>query len=135
MNHWILSLPREDMKHCIKIGVFGLNRNYRLGQVLVGDKVICCASKEWSVIGFGEVTEPYYVDDTFIFKKSELFHNRIGFRADLLPKAREVNLRETVAELSIVKDPRNWGMHFRNGITWISDKDWELLQTRSRVTA
>jgi hypothetical protein len=26
MNYWMICLPREDMEHCIKRGVFGATR-------------------------------------------------------------------------------------------------------------
>lgn len=74
MNYWLICLPRADLEQCIKAGVFGLARKHILGKVEKGDKIICCAGKgDWKIIGFGETTSDYYVDDRAVFLKSGIF--------------------------------------------------------------
>lgn len=128
MNYWIICLPREDMEHCIKINKFGLNRNYLLGQMQVGDQVACYVSKEFKVIAFGEITEPYYVDDSEIFRGASLFPDRIGFKAHRLPKRTEIEFKPLVNKLSFIKDKVHWAVSLRRGVCRIDKYDWDLLQ-------
>ena len=41
MKFWLIALPRADIEHCIKKGVFGMRRKHVLGNVKPGDKVGC----------------------------------------------------------------------------------------------
>lgn len=123
MNYWAICVPRDAMEQCIKLGIFGLSRNFLLGRMQHGDKVMCCTSKEWKIVAHGVVTEPYYLDDSEVFDK-ELFPHRVGFRAN---RCEERSLPDLVSQFSFVKDPGNWWVHFRSGVTRISKEDWELV--------
>lgn len=39
MNYWMICLPREDMEHCIKKGVFGATRCGPLKNAKKGDNL------------------------------------------------------------------------------------------------
>jgi hypothetical protein len=128
MNYWFLSLPRADIEHCIKIGTFGLNRKHILGRMAEGDKVVCCAGKgDWKIVGVGVAESTYYVADDKIFLKDGLFADRFDFKANLLPKDRELDLMTVIDRLSFVTSLAHWAVYFRNGIVEMTKSDWELL--------
>jgi hypothetical protein len=128
MNYWLLCLPREDIEHCMKIGTFGLSRKHILGKVATGDAVVCCAGKgDWKIIGTGATTSNYYVDDKKLFLKDGYFPDRFDFTAETLPRAREVDVKSIIDQLSFVKDLAYWAVFFRNGVVAISKQDWELI--------
>ncbi len=127
MNYWILSLPREDMERCVEVGTFGLNRKFSLGQVQIGDKVACCASKEWKIIALGEATSEYYLDTEKIFRSDGLFPDRFKFAAKRLSNEEEIHIVNFLDKLSFVKNLAYWGVYFRSAITRVSKSDWELI--------
>lgn len=133
MNHWIIALSREDMEHCIKVGKFGLNRKHILGRVEKGDKVACYITKEYKVIAFGEVTEPYYVDDAKVFKGEGLFPDRFDFKAKQLPSDQEIDFMSLVDKMSFIKNLAYWSAHFRNGIVQISADDWKVIAANAKT--
>lgn len=126
MNYWLVCLPRQDIEHCIKVGIFGLSRRNTISRVVEGDKVVLCATKEWAVLGMGEVTSDYYVDDAAVFLKPGVFPDRFKFAAKLLP-APQACLKDLLANLSCVKRLDCWPVYFKNCITAISAKDWDLI--------
>lgn len=132
MNYWLLALPTAKMEFCMNLGIFGLNRKYILGRVEQGDLIVCYATSAKQIVGLGEVTEPYYVDDTVVFKNQELFGDalfpdRINFRADKLNEP--IDFIPLIDQMSFIKNVWNWQVHFRSGITQISKQDWEKLQS------
>lgn len=40
MAYWLLALPPEDMRHCIKLGVFGRKNKKNISQLKKGDKLV-----------------------------------------------------------------------------------------------
>lgn len=133
MNHWIIALSRQDMEHCIKVGKFGLNRKHILGRVEKHDKVACYITKEYKVIALGEVTEPYYVDDTKVFKGEGLFPDRFDFNAKKLSSDQEIDFMSLVDQMSFIKNLAYWSAHFRNGIVQISEKDWKTITAQAKA--
>lgn len=134
VNYWLLALPKEKMEFCIKVGVFGLNRKYVLGRVDKGDRVVCYATSAKQIVALGEVTEPYYIDDTVIFKDQELFGDalfpdRINFKAERLND--NVDFIPLIDQMSFIKNAWNWQVHFRSAITQISKEDWEKIQKQA----
>lgn len=130
MNYWILALPRVDMEHCIKVGVFGLKRKNQLDKMKSGDKLVLLATKEAKVLGFGEVTKEYYIDDAKVFlaqTQREVFPDRIGFKATALGKAEEIDFKELIYDLSFIKTPLYWGAHLISGVCKIPEKDYDLI--------
>ena len=132
MNHWIIALPREHMEHCIQIGKFGLNRKHILGRVEKGDKVACYITKEYKIIALGEVTEPYYIDDSKVFKAEGLFIDRFDFRAKQLPKDQEIDFMSVIDQMSFIKSLANWQVHFRSAIVQIAKSDWDLISNEAQ---
>lgn len=129
MNYWLLSLPREDMEQCIKVGTFGLSRKHILGHVEKNDAVACCAGKgDWKIIATGTVTSAYYMNDSKIFLKDGLFPDRFDFKAEKFSKANEFDLISIIDKLSFVTNLAYWSVYFRNGIVKLSNSDWELLR-------
>lgn len=126
MNYWILSLPREDMKHCIKIGTFGLNRKYVLGRVRKGDKIACYTFKDMKIIALGEATSEYYLDDTPVFKSDGLYPDRFDFRADLL--SADLDFVSMIDQLSFIDNLAYWSVYLRSGIRSIPEKDWKVIE-------
>src|SRR6185369_11632824 len=101
MNYWLVCLPREDLLHCIKHGVFGLARRNVIGKVKKGDKVVCCSGKgDWKVLALGKASSDYYVDDEKIFLKEGSFLDRFALDAELLRQ--ELELLSIVDKLSVV---------------------------------
>lgn len=130
MNYWIISLPREHMEHCVRVGVFGLNRKYILGQVNKGDRVACYVTKEYKVIALGEVTEGYYVDDKKVFLGEGMFPDRFDFRSERL--AKPMDFMKVIEQMSFIKNLAYWSAYFRNGIVKISEKDYLVIEKASK---
>jgi hypothetical protein len=136
MNYWLLCLPREDLEHCMSKGTFGLSRKHILGGAAKGDAVVCCAGKgDWKIIGLGSAISDYYVDDTKIFLKDGFFPDRFDFKADQLPKERELDIISIIDQLSFVKNLAYWAVFFRNGIVRMSKQDWELICQKTKGSA
>ena len=132
MNYWLLCLPRDDMLHCMKIGIFGLGQKYILGGIAKGDRVVCCAGKgDWKIIGTGFATNDYYVDDKKVFLKDGYFPDRFDFEARKLPNEAEIDLMSIIDQLSFVTNLAHWAVYFRNGIAKLSKQDWELINVRT----
>lgn len=133
MNHWIIALPREHMEHCIAIGKFGLNRKWILGRVQKHDKVACYITKEFKIIGLGEITEPYYVDDSKVFKADGMFPDRFDFTASQLPRDEEVDFISMIDQLSFIKNVAFWSVYLRSGVVQISADDWSLIANKAKM--
>lgn len=126
MNYWLICLPRPDLDHCIKTGTFGLSRKHIIGDVKLGDKVVCCAAKgDWKFVATGEATSDYYIDDSPVFLKSGTFPDRFDFKADRLPE--EIDLMQVIDKLSFVTNLAYWAVYFRNGIAKLTKSDWDLI--------
>lgn len=135
MNHWLICLPREDLEHCMKAGVFGLSRKHVLGNVKKGDLIICCAGKgDWKIIGFGEAISDYYVDVSAVFLKSGCFPDRFDFQSRRLGTGKEVDLMGIIDRLSFVSNLAYWAVYFRNGIARCTEADWELITKAAKVS-
>lgn len=127
MNYWILSLPREDMEQCIRIGTFGARKKFLLGQVQCGDKVVCYVTKEFKIIALGETTSDYYLDDTAIFRQSGAFIDRFDFKADRLKQ--ELAFKQFIDQVSFVKDPAYWGLFSKVAIYRMTKEDWDVISS------
>lgn len=135
MNYWLLALPPEHIEHCIKIGTFGLNRKHIMGRVKTGDKVACYAHKDRKIIGLGEATSDYYVDDKKIFAAEGHFVDRFDFKATRLPVDEEIDFMAVVDRMSFIKNIIYWSAYMRNGIIQISQDDWKTILSQSKTTA
>lgn len=118
------------MEHCIKIGTFGLNRKHILGKIASGDKIVCCASKDWKIIGTEDAASDYYLDNEPVFLKDGIFPDRFNFTATQVPASAELDLKQIVDSLSFVTNLAYWAVYFRNGIVEISPQDWTLVLQR-----
>lgn len=135
MNYWIIALPRDKMLHCIDVGTFGLNRKFVLGRMEPGDRIACYVTKEFKIVAFGEVTEPYYIDDEKVFpwaSGSQMFVDRIKFKAQKLDKNLELNFIDYLDKMSFIKNIVYWSAHFNGSVVQISQKDWELLHGQDK---
>lgn len=131
MNYWLLCLPREDLEHCMKKGVFGLARKHTLGNVAKNDRVACCVTKgDWKIIGLGTALSDYYIDDANVFLKEGTFSHRFNFTSKKLPKEQEFDIISVIDQLSFVTNLAYWAVFFRSGIAKMSVEDWELLCTK-----
>jgi predicted RNA-binding protein len=127
MNYWLFCLPRADLEHCMKIGVFGLPRRNLISKVCEGDKIVCCAAKgEWKILGLGTATSDYYVDDENIFLKEGVFVDRIKF--DIKPVSKEFDIISILDQLSFITNLAYWAVYFRNGIVKMNKSDWSLIE-------
>lgn len=125
MKYWLISLPREDMEHCIKVGVFGMNKKGSLGAVKEDDGIVCYVTKERKIIGLGKVTEPYYMDDSKIFLKDGLFPDRINIAFKKLTN--DVDFIQLLDQFEFITNIAYWSVYLRSGFTQITKKDWELI--------
>ncbi len=132
MRYWIIALPREDMEHCMKVGTFGMNRKGQLGKVGIGDGIACYVTKEFKIIGLGEVTEPYYLDDEKVFRKEGVFPDRIRFKARQLKPEEEFDFISIVDKLELITNLAYWSVYLRAGFVEISKADWDLIQSRTK---
>lgn len=129
MNYWILTLPRLDMEHCIKLKTFGLNSKQRLGQMAEGDRILCCVTgeKPWKIIAIGKVLTSYYVDDKPIFRKPGGFWYRFDFDAKQFRPDGEIDFQALLAQLSFITNLNYWPVYFKGGVKGITEHDWEIL--------
>ena len=132
MNNWIIALPRPDMEHCIKIGKFGKTSKMGIGKVKAGDRVACYVTGECKIIAFGKATSDYYMDDTNVFRAEGEFPDRFDFKADLVGKQREINIKTIVDDLAFITNKLYWSVFFRTGIKQIPDKDWDYIKIRAK---
>ena len=129
MDSWILALPREDMEHCIKIGLFGRNRKILIWKVKAGDAIVCYVTKECKIIALGEATSDYYVDDVPVFKATEeVFPDRFKFKAKLIPSNRQIDLKTLVDDLEFIGNKAYWSVYLRSGMNRLTPNDWKLIQ-------
>lgn len=135
MNYWLICLPREDIEHCVAIGVFGLSRKHTISQVLNGDKVACLVTREkdWKVIALGEAVSDYYIDDKTVFKKPGIFVDRFDLRAQRLKP--EVSFTPFIEKMSFITKPAYWPVYFKNSIVKLSANDWQQIETAARTMA
>lgn len=129
LNYWIVALPREDMEHCISVGTIGLNSKQSMGSIEPGDQIVCCATKEkpWKILGLGEATSSFYVDDKPIFKKSGGFWYRFDFK--ILAKQLEADFQVLVEDFSFVTNPAYWPVYFKGSIKRITKDDWAMIKS------
>jgi len=131
MDYWFLTLPREDIEHCIRIGTFGLKQKHILHKLHCGDGVACCTTKgDWKIIALGRVTETYYTDDSRIFLNASVhasYPHRFKFQAEMLPEDAEIDAKPVIAAFSFVSKPEYWGAYFQNGIRGLSKEDWHCI--------
>jgi predicted RNA-binding protein len=142
MKYWMIALPRNRMEYCIKVGIFGLNRKYILGNVQEGDAIACYVTKDRKVIGFGEVTKGYYLDASQVFsdekifgESNNLYPDRFEFECVQLSVKDEVEFMPVIDKMSFIKNLAFWSVHFSSGITEISKSDWEVLQKQCTITS
>lgn len=110
----------------MRIETFGLGRKNLISNVRKGDKVVCCAGKgDWKLIGLGEVTEDYFIDDAKIFLKPGYFIDRFRFQSEKL--GTEISLMSLIERLSFVTNVAYWALYFRNGIAKMAKKDWDMI--------
>lgn len=106
-------------------------KNY-LDRMKQGDKLILFATKEAKILGFGEVTKEYYLDDAPVFlDKHDIFPDRIGFKSKKIEKAEEIDFKPLVWDLTFIKNPTYWGAHFVSGLCQIPEKDYEMLASKA----
>jgi predicted RNA-binding protein len=127
MNYWLVCLPREDMLHCISLGTFGRGGKQTISGVRSGDSVACLVTKEkpWKIIGIGEATSDYYVDDRNIFKNEKLIVDRFDFKIQHLDN--EVTFDNLIPKLKFITQPTYWPVYFKKGIIKLTQEDWNVL--------
>lgn len=127
MSNWLICLPREDMEHCVRVGVFGLKRKNVISQVQNGDRVACVVTreKEWKLIALGETISDYYLDDSNVFLQQGGFVDRFKFKASKLKP--EVSMADLIPKLDFIKKPEYYAAYFKNGIVRLTDTEWNVL--------
>lgn len=138
-KYWIIALPRDRMQFCMKVGVFGLNRKFILGKVQKGDGIACYVTKDCKFVGFGSVTEPYYLTVEPIFTNKEifgegytLFPDRINFECEPLSSQLEVEFKPLINQMHFISNPKFWTVHFSVGILEIPEEDWNTIISQRR---
>jgi predicted RNA-binding protein len=126
----MISLPRKDMEHCIKIGTFGANRRGSLKNARKGDKVVCYVTKECKIIASGELTSDYFMDDKEIFNSEGIFPDRFNFKAEKLKAGKELDIKAIIDDLSFVTNKAYWSVFFRMSNRLIPQKDYDLIKSR-----
>lgn len=132
VNYWILSLPREDMEHCIRIGTFGAKKKFILGHVRCEDKIVCYVTKEFKIIAVGQATSDYYLDDSPIFRQSGFFPDRFDFSATHLQP--ELDFKTFIDRVTFVKDRAYWGLFSKAAIYRMAEEDWNIISQAAAVT-
>lgn len=111
-----------------------MKRKSQLDKMQLGDKVILLATKEAKVIGHGEVTREYYLDDSQVFLAQtvqDVFPDRIGFSSKTLTAEQEIDFRSLVWDLKFIKNPAYWGAHFLSGPCQIQEDDYNHILFKS----
>lgn len=129
VSNWLVCLPREDMEHCVKVGVFGLKRKNVISQVQSGDRVACIVTREkdWKLIALGETVSDYYLDDSSIFLQPGSFVDRFKFKATKLKP--EISFADLISKMDFIKKPEYYSAYFKNGIVKLTDKEWSVIAT------
>ena len=131
MSNWIIALPRPDMEHCLKIGLFGRNSRQGIAKVKQGDNIVCYVTKECKIIALGKATSDYFLDDEAVFKAEGLFPDRFRFKADTLDPKREIDIKTMVDDLTFITNKAYWSVFFRAGIKQIPDEDLKLIRMKT----
>lgn len=132
MNYWMICLPREDMEHCIKKGVFGASRCGSLKNARKGDKLVCYITKECKIIALGELTSDYYMSDDNVFRTEGVYPDRFNFKAAKLPKNKEIDVKSIIDDLTFVTNKAYWSVFFRLSNRRIPKEDFSLLEKRAK---
>lgn len=127
MNYWLISLPREDMEHCIKIGTFGATRRGSIANAKKGDKVVCYITKECKIIALGDLTSDYYLSDEKVFKSAGDFPDRFDFTASKLGSKNEVSIKTLVDDLGFITNKLYWSVFFRLSNRKLVKEDYDLI--------
>jgi predicted RNA-binding protein len=127
MKYWIVSLPREDTEHCLKIGTFGRSQKHVLGKVQEGDKLAFYVTKDRKIVAHGTVTKPYYYDEKKIFKAEGVFPHRFDFTAKKLDQ--EAEFMRIIDKMSFITNLAFWSVYLRLGLKEISADDWKQIQS------
>jgi hypothetical protein len=129
MRYWLICLRRPDIEHCVRIGTYGLKRKLIIGRVKKGDKLVVCATRDWTILGLGELTSDYYNSDEPVFlERSDAFIDRFNFAVTNFESFGKV-LKEVVEDLSFVSDLAYWSVYFRNGIVELRESDWKRISS------
>ena len=129
MKYWLISLPREDTEHCIKLGVFGRSQRHVLGKVEQGDKLAFYVTKDRKIVALGEATSEYYYDEKKIFHADGVFPHRFDFKAERL--SAEYDFMQIIDRMSFITNLAYWSVYLRLGLKEISRDDWKLIQSES----
>lgn len=127
MKYWIVSLPREDTEHCLKLGTFGRTQKHVLGKVQEGDKLAFYVTKDRKIVAHGTVTKSYYYDEKKIFKADGIFPHRFDFIAQKL--SNEAEFMTIIDKMSFITNLAYWSVYLRLGLKEISPEDWKLIQS------
>ena len=133
MNYWIIALPREDMEHCIRIGTFGMKRKGQMTRAAVGDKIACYITKEYKIIALGELTSDYYMDDSNVFLREDMYPDRFDFRAEQFKKSEELEFMQIIDKMSFITNLAYWSAYFRNGLIKAAKSDWDTIVATSKA--
>jgi predicted RNA-binding protein len=126
VSYWLISLPRPDMEHCIKKGIFGMTRKYVLGKIQPGDKLGCYVTKECKIIALGETTSAHYLDNEPVFLREGHFFERFNFEAQRLEI--EIDFKPLIDKVDFIKNLAYWSVYLSRSIVQITEKDWTLIE-------
>jgi hypothetical protein len=126
-TNWIIALPRADINHCLKVGMFGLSRKNVINRVRSGDKILCLATGggNWSFVASGHATSDYFLDVEPIFLRADIFPDRFKLQATKFRS--EIPFAKVVSRLALIKRPEYYAVYFRNGIAEITEQDWDCI--------
>jgi predicted RNA-binding protein len=115
------------MEHCIKIGVFGANKKGSLGKVKKGDKIVCYVTKDCKIIGTGEATSDYYMDDEPKFRADGVYPDRFNFKVKQFKREEEIDIKSIVDDLSLVTNKAYWSVFFRMSCRQLPGSDYKYI--------
>lgn len=128
-NAWIFVADRDTWPFCVNEGSFGLeSRPGRIKDANVGDPCVAYVTGECVFAGLGEITKPYYYDESCIWADG-VFPHRLGIDIKL-DLDRTVDIRPLIDDLDFIKDKRYWSVFLRGGVVRIPLSDFELIRAK-----
>ncbi len=123
----IFIASRDNWIDCIESKSFGLEKAPgRLKSIKPGDPCVAYVTRESIFAGIGQVTSPYYYDETAIWADGAYPH-RINIEIDL-DFENTVDVRSLIDQLDFITDKDHWFVFFKGGIAKIPLSDFEVIK-------
>lgn len=126
-NAWIFVANRDNWIDCIESKCFGLQTKPGiLKPADIDDPCVAYVTRESVFAGMGQITSPYYYDDSDIFA-DHTYPHRVGIEIDL-DFDNAVDVRSLIDSLDFITDKAHWYVFFYSGAIKIPISDFEIIK-------